>query len=196
MSTRSNRWNAERLYEVSVLRIRTLHPGRSRRRSFSRAALLSVCLLIIGCHNQREVAPSFQNPPINAANCRSRMSLAGSQQGHYTLKAGEGDTGSLTVSVTNLGQQIWVDQGERPFRLGIMWFRGGTTDETPQVVVREQRIALPDIVVAGDTVDLNGYLGPVEDPDEYEVWIGPVQDGVAWCWHFGDVPLKVKVHVQ
>lgn len=164
---------------------------------FSRAVLLIVLLLIAGCRSQQTTAaPSFQNAPVDAANCRSRMSLAGGQQDHYTLKAGKDDTVSLTVSMSNLGQQVWVDQGERPFRLGIMWFRVGVTDHTPQASVGEQRIALPDIIVAGDTVDLIGRLGPVAAPGEYEVWIGPVQDGVAWCWHFGDEPLKVRVHVE
>lgn len=197
MVIQGKQWNAKYLCEGVGKRLEIIFLVlRSMAKLFSHTMFMVALLLVVGCHRQQAAELSFQNPPVDAANCRSQVSLVGGQHGYYTLKTGKGDTVALNVRVTNLGQQVWVDRGERPFRLGIMWFRKGASDHTPQASIREQRISLPDIILTGDTVDLSGRLGPVADPGEYEVWVGPVQDGVAWCWHFGDEPLKVWVHVE
>ena len=155
---------------------------------------LALPLAIVACDGRRaDPPPVFQNPPLGAADCRSQMIVVNSQRVHK-LKAG-GDTFALTVTLSNLGQRIWADFGDRPLRLGIAWFPTGKTDKAHLPNFGEQRIPLPDIIVPGDTVDLRGSLGPVAQPGDYEAWIGPVQEGVAWCWSFDDQPLKVQVHV-
>jgi len=124
-------------------------------------------------------------------------------QVNFTVSVGEGQTIPLKVTVRNRGRDPWPvvpDPGQQKGRvnLGILWFAEGQ----PGRRLAEHRAELPYTMFHNDEVEIDvalnpiGYDGKRLPPGSYEVWIGPVQEGVTWFYEKGDEPLKLAVEVK
>ena len=110
-------------------------------------------------------------------------------------------TNPLTITVTNRATAVWAgpaDLGREDWavRLGVLWFREGHTAQPVAV----QRVELPRALVPGDSVEFDFRLVPNGvgrnnrcHSGEYEVWIGLMQEGVAWFYTSGDSVRKLRV---
>ena len=113
---------------------------------------------------------------------------------------------SLRLTVTNTGDHTWptpceIGQTPAAVQLGILWFPLHTANRDLSSHVAEGRTALPYALAPGSSISLTAILAPFTQagdplpPGEYEVWIGPVQEGIAWFFLHGDDVLKVPVTV-
>ena len=86
-------------------------------------------------------------------------------------------------------------------QLGILWFRKHSGDRRLSDRIAEGRAALPYGLAPGRSLTLTVILAPVKQdgdplsPGEYEVWIGPVQEGVTWFFQEGDDVLTLPVRI-
>lgn len=114
--------------------------------------------------------------------------------------------GTVRIRVTNAGDQVWptsCEIGNNPgaVQLGILWFSASSSERDIAASVAEGRAALPYALAPGESIAFTAILAPIEregaalPPGEYEVWLGPVQEGVAWFFEHGDDVLKIPVRV-
>ena len=93
--------------------------------------------------------------------------------------------------MTNTGDQPWptpceIGQTPATVQLGILWFPLHVANRDFSSHVAEGRTALPYALAPGSSISLTAFLAPFTQagdplpPGEYEVWIGPVQEGIAW----------------
>jgi hypothetical protein len=113
------------------------------------------------------------------------------------------DTVYASVKVANNSNISWSYQAEGSssygeIRLGILWFSKQENGKK----VGEDRVDLPYNMNPGDETIIETPLRPIGksgstlSPGDYEVWIGPLQEGVAWFYTFGDEVIKLDVKVQ
>lgn len=106
----------------------------------------------------------------------------------------------LAVTIANRGSAIWagpsdLGQEDGAVRVGVLWRRGGPKGEA----VATQRVELPRALVPGDTVEFTFQLVPKSadgtplPADDYEVWIGLMQEGLNWFSASGDSVRKLRV---
>ncbi|WP_079913861.1 hypothetical protein [Paenibacillus sp. 32352] len=87
------------------------------------------------------------------------------------------------IHSVNIGQ-IWFDKNDMSHRLS------------------EGRVHLPSSLFPNDNIQTKielspiGYDGKPLPPGDYEVWIGLVQEGVGWFYDFGEMPIKINVHIN
>ncbi len=124
----------------------------------------------------------------------------------YPRSLAQGVMGTLEINVRNSGAEPWPTQceiGQVPgsVQLGILWFPSGSADRSLVARAAEGRAALPYALAPGNSLSLTAILAPFTQggaplpPGDYEVWIGPVQEGVAWFFQKGDDVLKVPVRI-
>jgi len=110
----------------------------------------------------------------------------------------------LELEITNTGKVPWKpDQpaNEKPVNvnLGILWFNKSEAKVNYSYPMRkaEERCAFPFTVLENVTLRMECKIGDKVkvQPGNYEVWIGPVHEGVAWFYDKGDQVLKLDVTV-
>lgn len=152
----------------------------------------------------------FPNPPatlgadpLPPTAFRSQLSLASPPLNQPLAR---GVMGTVRVSVTNAGDRPWpttCEIGQTPLSviLGILWFPADATGRAFTDRVAEGRATLPYALSPGDSITLTAIIAPFTpagDPlpaGNYEVWIGPLQEGVAWFFQHDDDVLKLRVEV-
>jgi hypothetical protein len=138
--------------------------------------------------------------PLSDKGYRSQLTLAKKTEG---LNMMPGQTIPLRVSVRNVGEDPWpvhTDLGQQKgsVNLGILWFAKGQ----PGKRLAEHRARLPYAMFHEDEVEVDVNLDPVGydgnrlPPGHYEVWIGLVQEHVAWFYDKGDDVLKLAVEIR
>ena len=141
--------------------------------------------------------------PLPASGYRSQLAL---QEPLYPSTLVRGIMGTVRISVTNSSDQTWPTSCEignslGVVQLGILWFPKHSTDRTLSARVAEGRVALPYALAPGSGITLTAILAPIKQngdllpPGEYEVWIGPVQEGVTWFFQEGDAVIKLTVPI-
>ncbi len=124
----------------------------------------------------------------------------------YPRSLAQGVMGTLEINVRNTGAEPWPTQceiGQVPgsVQLGILWFPSGSADRSLVARAAEGRAALPYALAPGNSLSLTAILAPFTQggvplpPGDYEVWIGPVQEGVSWFFQKGDDVLKVPIRI-
>lgn len=142
--------------------------------------------------------------PLPPSAFRSQLSLA-STPIHQPLV--RGTMGTVRVSVMNTGDQVWpttCETGQTPLtvRLGILWFPENSSGRDLSDRVAEGRGLLPYALAPGDSITLTAVLAPFTPSGNplpagnYEVWIGPLQEGVAWFFQHDDDVIKLRVAVH
>jgi len=112
-------------------------------------------------------------------------------------------TATLNVLCENISKEPWpsfvdLEETKGAVRLGILWFKKGETEKR----LSEDRVEMPQALFPGESVELDiqlkpqGHDGKVLPPGDYEVWIGPVQEQVAWFYEKGDEVIKLQVKVK
>ena len=135
---------------------------------------------------------------------RSNIALASQP---YPKSLAQGAMSTLKLIVNNRGDEPWptlceIGQVPGSVQLGILWFRSGSADRTLAARAAEGRAALPYALAPGSSLSVTAILAPITQsgaplpPGDYEVWIGPVQEGVTWFFQEGDDVLKVPVRVS
>jgi hypothetical protein len=138
--------------------------------------------------------------PLSANGYRSQLTMAKETD---RLTMAQGQMTPLSVVVRNVGDDPWpinADLGHEKgsVSLGILWFAKGQ----PGKRMAEQRAKLPYTMFHEDEVEVEVNLDPVGydgnrlPPGHYEVWIGLVQEQVAWFYDKGDAVLKLPVDVK
>ena len=146
-----------------------------------------------------EKAPRFSDKALPPGGYSSRWNI---NQGQKRLYAHSGGTIPLSVTLRNSGNATWPTPGDLGYyagsvRVGILWFARGQTERR----LAEHRAELPRTVFSRDVLDVKialqpvGYDGNPLPPGHYEVWIGLVQEDVAWFYGKGDAVLKLAVEV-
>ena len=141
--------------------------------------------------------------PLPASGYRSQLAL---ESPLYPQTLARNTMGTVRLSVTNTSDQIWptsCEVGNSPgaVQLGILWFRKHSGDRRLSDRIAEGRAALPYGLAPGRSLTLTVILAPVKQdgeplpPGEYEVWIGPVQEGVTWFFQEGDDVLTLPVRI-
>ena len=141
--------------------------------------------------------------PLPASGYRSQLAL---ESPLYPQTLARNTMGTVSLSVTNTSDQIWptsCEVGNRPgaVQLGILWFRKHSGDRRLSDRIAEGRAALPYGLAPGRSLTLTAILAPFKQdgeplpPGEYEVWIGPVQEGVTWFFQEGDDVLTLPVRI-
>ena len=141
--------------------------------------------------------------PLPPSAYRSRLTLLSPP---YPQPIVRGAMASLRLTVTNTGDHTWptpceIGQTPAAVQLGILWFPSHSTNRDLSSHVAEGRTALPYALAPGSSISLTAILAPFTQagdplpPGEYEVWIGPVQEGLAWFFQEGDDVLKAPVTV-
>jgi hypothetical protein len=126
------------------------------------------------------------------------------------------DSLALSLFVRHAGQGspwpnlLGLKQPDYSVRLGLLWFNKAdltasealsNSSNLPEKL-NELRIELPKTLLPGETAKLTVNLEPVDadgfelPSGDYEVWIGLVQEGVAWFYQKGDDFLKLDVRVK
>jgi hypothetical protein len=62
--------------------------------------------------------------------------------------------------------------------------------------IYEERCYLPYVLSGGATAVVDCKVAKRVPPGEYEVWVGPVHEYVAWFFEKGDNLLKLDVTVK
>ena len=141
--------------------------------------------------------------PLPASGYRSQLAL---ESPLYPQTLARSTMGTVRISVTNSSDQTWPTSCEignslGVVQLGILWFPKNSTDRTLSARVAEGRAALPYALAPGSGITLTAILAPIKQngdllpPGEYEVWIGPVQEGVRWFFQEGDEVLTIPVRI-
>jgi len=154
---------------------------------------------------QLPVAPAhrFTPDPLPAEGYRSRIENLGGSQPLTLIR---GQVGTVRVRVQNTSTVPWpthCEIGQMPgaVRLGVLWFRQGQARKDPGTAIVEGRANLPLALFPGAELTLTAVLQPITadgkllPPGDYEVWIGPVQEGVAWFFQKGDGVLRLSVRI-
>lgn len=142
----------------------------------------------------------LSSAPLSDTGYRSQLSLE-KKTPDLTMTAGQ--TAQVEVWVRNVGDDPWpvhtdLGQEKGSVNLGILWFAKGQTEKR----LAEDRAKLPYAMFHEDEaqIDVNlapvGYDGKRFPPGHYEVWIGLVQEHVAWFYQKGDNVLKLLVEVK
>ena len=146
---------------------------------------------------------SLTADPLPPSAYRSQLTLLSPP---YPQPIVRGTMASLRLTVTNTGDHTWptpceIGQTPAAVQLGILWFPSHAANRDFSSHVAEGRTALPYALAPGSSISLTAILAPFTQagdplpPGEYEVWIGPVQEGIAWFFQHGDNVLKVPVTV-
>ena len=141
--------------------------------------------------------------PLPASGYRSQLAL---ESPLYPQTLARNTMGTVRLSVTNTSDQTWptsCEVGNSPgaVQLGILWFRKHSGDRRLSDRIAEGRAALPYGLAPGRSLTLTAIIAPVKQdgdplpPGEYEVWIGPVQEGVTWFFQEGDDVLTLPVRI-
>lgn len=150
-----------------------------------------------------EMQRALSTDPLPSGAYRSRLA---SLAPLYPQVLPRGAMSTLRLSVTNAGNEPWptpCETGQTPgtVQLGILWFPQNSANRSLSAVAAESRAALPYALAPGNAITLTAVLAPIKQngarlpPGDYEVWIGPVQEGVSWFFQHGDDVLKVPVRV-
>ena len=119
------------------------------------------------------------------------------------IEIDKGQTSPISLKLTNKSEVPWSGQAKAddgsvgPIKLGVIWFN----KHEPGKKLAEDRSELPYTLYPGDEANLQaslypvGYDGAPLPPGDYEVWIGPVQEGVFWFYERGDNVVKLDVKV-
>ncbi len=141
--------------------------------------------------------------PLPASGYRSQLAL---ESPLYPQTLARNTMGTVRLSVTNSSDQTWptsCEIGNNPgvVQLGILWFRKHSGDRRLSDRIAEGRVALPYGLAPGRSLTLTAIIAPVKQDGEplphgeYEVWIGPVQEGVTWFFQEGDEVLTLPVRI-
>jgi hypothetical protein len=141
--------------------------------------------------------------PLPPSAYKSHISLASPPQLDALV---QGAMTSARLTVTNSGDQPWptpCETGQTPgtVQLGILWFPLNSSNRDLADSVSEGRAALPYALSPGNSISLTAVLAPFSPagdplpPGDYEIWIGPVQEGVAWFFQHNDDVLKLRVKI-
>ena len=141
--------------------------------------------------------------PLPASGYRSQLAL---ESPLYPQTLARNTMGTVRLSVTNSSDQTWptsCEVGNNPgvVQLGILWFRKHSGDRRLSDRIAEGRVALPYGLAPGRSLTLTAIIAPVKQDGEplphgeYEVWIGPVQEGVTWFFQEGDEVLTLPVRI-
>ena len=117
-----------------------------------------------------------------------------------------GATSIVRLTVANTSDHPWptlCELGQTPgtVQLGLLWFPLHSDDRTFAARIAEGRAAIPYALAPGRSISIAAFLAPIAldgnfiPPGEYEIWLGPVQEGVAWFFERGDDVLKLHVKV-
>jgi len=102
-----------------------------------------------------------------------------------TLQVARAVASTLAIVATNTSDDTWFPGGRYPVRLGIRIQLGNSTS------VREDRVEFAGNVAAGESRSLEVPIGPIDEPGDYIVTIGVVQEQIAWF----PTPLTFDLHV-
>jgi hypothetical protein len=103
---------------------------------------------------------------------------------------------TLDMVITNRGNLAWNSLDERAVNLGIRWYKKSGRGESSSAVIAEERCPFPFTVFKGVALRMQCSIGERIPAGIYEVWIGPVHEGVAWFSEKGDSVLKFNVTVK
>lgn len=144
--------------------------------------------------------PPFSDKPLSSNAYRSQVKL---KERDTRFQVSAGQTIPLRLIVSNIGNGTWPRPTDLGYytggvRVGILWFARGRTDGR----LAEQRAELPRAMFANDRQEVDAVLHPIGydgrplAPGHYDVWIGLVQEQVAWFYGKGDAVLKLAVEVR
>ena len=164
--------------------------GQQRNIRLSWSCAVSPCS-IMSPEQQHLPLPPILFPP---SAYRSQLTLLSPP---YPQPIVRGTMASLRLTVTNTGDHTWptpceIGQTPAAVQLGILWFPSHAANRDFSSHVAEGRTALPYALAPGSSISLTAILAPFTQagdplpPGEYEVWIGPVQEGIAWFFQHGD----------
>ncbi|HVE87403.1 MAG TPA: FkbM family methyltransferase [Myxococcales bacterium] len=129
-------------------------------------------------------------PEKDLRACRARLEPAGAPE---RISVAPGQVGRIQVRVTNASPVPW--EARSLIRLGIQWHPRGKESR-----LGEDRAELPLPMAPGATAVVAAPLRPLgyREPlprGEYDVWISPLIENVAWFTDGGDAPLRLPVTV-
>jgi len=107
---------------------------------------------------------------------------------------------ALELEITNTGKLPWrpdqpLNEKAVNVNLGILWFNKSDGKVDYSVRKAEERCFFPFTVLENVTTRMECKIGDKVQPGNYEVWIGPVHEPVAWFYDKGDQVLKLDVTV-
>jgi len=150
--------------------------------------------------NKQRVPRSFdKTSDVESENYRSKIRLLNYKTD--ALLESKKDGLALELEITNTGRIPWKpDQpaNEKSDRtnLGILWFVKAEEKANFTMRVAEQRCVFPFTILENVTTRMECKIGSEKLlPGNYEVWIGPVHEGVSWFYDKGDQVLKLNVTV-
>lgn len=126
---------------------------------------------------------------------RSRIRLNNASTDE-TKRVSAGTIMDMDLSISNIGSVAWPIGVENPVNIGVLWFKKGSMPTSYKEKIYEERCYLPYVLSGGATAVVDCKVGKRVPPGEYEVWVGPVHEGVAWFFEKGDNLLKLDVTVK
>ncbi len=145
-------------------------------------------------------SPSMASRPLSNSGYRSLLKLK--RISRY-LSIASGQSIPLTVTVRNMGDDIWrglydLEKGDGSINLGIVWFDKNQMG----LPLAEHRAFLPKAMFPSDEIDIKFDLKPAGSdgtalpPGNYKVLIGLVHDGITWFYEKEDKVLRLNVVVK
>jgi hypothetical protein len=171
------------------------------------AALLLICLQVIGCSNNPAPAPPPRtvetkatpadpnaprpDSPLPDAAYKADISLV---EPLTTMRAGEKKI--IKVKVKNASPVLWLVYGTEGLKyrvaVGNAWL-----DASQKLISKmDGRIGLPSNLPAGKEVEVALQITAPAKPGEYYLQLDMVQELVAWFEDKGSQVFKTKVTVQ
>lgn len=126
---------------------------------------------------------------------RSRIRLNNASTDE-TRQVSAGTIMDIDLSITNTGSVAWPIGVEKPVNIGVLWFKKESMPTSYKQKIAEERCYLPYVLSGGATAVVDCKVATRVPPGDYEVWVGPVQESVAWFFEKGDNLLKLDVTVK
>jgi hypothetical protein len=107
------------------------------------------------------------------------------------------------ITVQNTSDVSWptpadIDGFTGSVRVGIRWYDSGK----PEVPLVEQRVDLPHALFPGESIEFSADIPTLDSKGRkfksgsYILWVGLVQEGVAWFYQRGGIVLKRNVYIK
>ena len=168
-------------------------------RNLGRIALGAVAVAAFACAESEEEAGSWEPAPFKAMSSSGYRAAWGKPEVPPLVKAGA--TVPVTVTVTNAGDQTWVDipnsdggTGRGAVRLAYQWWKA-KDDAAPFIADDKTRADLTDPLEPGESATLTIMVKAPPSPGRYQLQLELVAELVHWFRDQGATPLFVPVVV-
>jgi hypothetical protein len=166
-------------------------------RNLGRIALAAVAAVALACAESEEEDPGREPEPFKAMSSSGYRVAWGKPEIPPLVKPGA--TVPVTVTVTNSGDQTWVDipnsdEGVGAVRLAYRWWKA-KEDAAPLIDDDKTRADLAAPLAPGESATLTIMVKAPPSAGRYELQLELVAEMVHWFRDQGATPLFVPVVV-